>query len=154
MIVIAASFAVAFMLTLVPLPSWVTPYRPDWIALVLIYWALALPHRVGPGVGWFTGLLVDVMQAELLGVNALGLATVAFVTNRFHLRVRMFPWWQQTLYVFGLLLLNRGIIGWLRSLITNVHLDVGYWIPCLVAMIVWPWLFVVLRDLRRKAKVR
>jgi len=153
-ITILLTFLVAFILTLIPLPNWATAYRPDWIVMVLIYWCLALPGRVGPGTGWFVGILIDVMRAEVLGVHALGLVTVAFLTNRLHLRVRMFPWWQQAASVSVLLLIYRGIVGWLRSLVTDVQFDYRYWLPCVVALLVWPWLFVILRDLRRYAKIR
>ena len=61
------SFLTAFVLTLLPLPDWANAYRPDWVALVLIYWCLDLPHRIGPGVGWVAGLMLDITQASLLG---------------------------------------------------------------------------------------
>ena len=153
MITIILTFVAAFILTLIPLPAWANAYRPDWIAMVLIYWCLALPQRINLTTGFFVGLLIDVMRAELLGIHALGLVTVAFLTNRSHLRIRMFPWWQQAASVFLLLLAYRGIVGWVRSLITDVHFDYRYWLPCVIAMLVWPWLFVLLRDLRRYAKI-
>lgn len=153
MITIVLSFLTAFILTLIPLPAEAEAYRPDWVAMVLIYWCLALPHRVGPGTGWFVGLLLDVTRAELLGIHAFGLVVTAFLTNRLHLRMRMYPWWQQAASVLLLLLLYRGIVGWLRSLVTAVQFDYQYWLPCIIAMVVWPWLFVILRDLRRKAKI-
>lgn len=151
---IAISFIVAFVLMLLPLPNWATIYRPDWVALVLIYWALAVPDRVGAGVGWVVGLMIDVVNANLLGLHALGLALVGYLTNRFHLRTRMFPWWQQAVAVLVLLVIYRGTVGWLRGLSGPMQLDSGYWMPCLAGMFVWPWLFVILRDVRRAARVR
>jgi len=56
--------------------------------------------------------------------------------------------------VLALLLIYRGSVGWLRSLVSDVSFDYRYWVPCVVAMLVWPWLFVVLRDIRRYAKIR
>ena len=50
--VVAASFLVAFILTATPLPDWALPWRPAWIAMVLIYWCIALPERVGVITGW------------------------------------------------------------------------------------------------------
>lgn len=154
MTVIVLSFLVAFLLMLLPLPEWADMYRPDWVVLVLLYWCLEIPDRVGAGVGWVVGLLVDITQAQLLGVNALGLALVGYIANRFHLRLRMFPWWQQALSVLVVLLLYRALVGWIRGFVTPLYLDFGYWMPCLVGMLVWPWLFVVLRDVRRAYKVR
>ena len=152
--IILISFVVAFVLVVVPMPGWVTPYRPDWIAMVLIYWALAVPHRVGSGVGWMVGLMEDVVHANVLGVHALGMALLGYITNRFHLRLRMFPWWQQALAVLVLLLLYRAVVGWLRALLQPMQLDLEYWLPCLAGMVAWPWLFVILRDLRRSTRMR
>ena len=72
--VIALSFLVAFLLAGVPLPDSLDRFRPDWVAMVLIYWGMALPHRVGIGVGWLVGLLLDVGRGALLGqlAQALG----------------------------------------------------------------------------------
>ncbi len=149
MIAILLSFAAAFVLSLVSLPDWLTAYRPDWVALVLIYWCLALPQRIGAGAGWVAGLMVDVMNANLLGVHALGLALVGFLARRSYLRIRVFPWWQQALTVFLLLLAYRGLVGWVRSLVVDLEIDYRYWLPCVVGMIIWPLVAVILRDMRR-----
>ena len=65
--VIALSFLAAFMLTAMPLPDWALPWRPAWIAMVLVYWCMALPERVGVITGWVIGLILDVMHGSILG---------------------------------------------------------------------------------------
>lgn len=150
--VIAFSFILAFLLAMLPLPDWANMYRPDWVVLVLIYWCLYLPERIGAGVAWLIGLMLDITQANLLGLNALGLSLVGYLANRFHLRLRMFPWWQQAISVLVLLVLYRGLVGWIRGFFSPVVLDYAYWLPCLIGMLVSPWLFVILRDARRYAR--
>ena len=59
--VILVTFIAALLLTIIPLPDWARYLRPDWVGLVLIYWCLALPERVGVSTGWFMGLLVDLL---------------------------------------------------------------------------------------------
>ncbi len=83
-LIVCLTFVVAFVLNLIPLPGWVLPYRPDWVVLVLIYWCMAIPDRFGTGMGWLIGLLVDATNANLLGVHALGMATLAYLTSRLH----------------------------------------------------------------------
>ena len=68
---ILVSFLVAMMLTSLPLPETAIIYRPDWLILVLIYWCMAIPERIGIFTGWMLGLLLDVMYGSLLGQNAM-----------------------------------------------------------------------------------
>ena len=68
---IALSFFVALILTIIPLPDWMASFRPEWVALTLIYWSMALPQRVGVGIGWGLGLALDVLKGALLGQHAL-----------------------------------------------------------------------------------
>src|SRR3990170_7781632 len=93
--VIFFSFIVALMLTAMPLPEWAVNWRPAWVAMVLIYWCMALPDRVGIGISWTLGLLLDVQQGTVLGQNALGLAVIAFITLKSRQRLRVFPLVQQ-----------------------------------------------------------
>ena len=88
--VIWTSFLVALILTILPLPAWAGPYRPEWTLLVLIYWCMAIPQRVCIGVGWVVGILLDALRESLLGQNALGFALAAFVTIKLHQRLRVF----------------------------------------------------------------
>ena len=93
---ILVSFLVAMMLTSLPLPETAIIYRPDWLILVLIYWCMAIPERIGIFTGWMLGLLLDVMYGSLLGQNAMAFSIIAYLVNILHLRVRMFPLWQQS----------------------------------------------------------
>jgi rod shape-determining protein MreD len=147
------SFLVAIVLAAMPLPLWAEPFRPDWVGLVLIYWCMATPERVGVGAGWVVGLIMDVLYGSVLGLHALGKALVAFVTLKLHLKLRMFPRWQQAVAVFALLLLNQLLVLWIRGMLGKAPVSISYWTPSIVGMVIWPWLFVILRDVRRRFKV-
>ncbi len=108
--VIIASLILAFMLTAMPLPEWAVNWRPAWVAMFLIYWCMALPDRVGIGIGWLLGLLLDVQQGTVLGQNALGLAVIAYVTLRSHQRIRVFPLVQQAILVCCYVLLFKLLV--------------------------------------------
>ena len=82
---ILASFVAAMVLTIVPLPGAIRLLRPDWVALVLVYWCMALPVRIGVGSGWVLGLFLDVLYGSLLGEQALAKALLAYLTLRFTL---------------------------------------------------------------------
>ena len=150
---IAATFAVAFILVSIPSPDWAEQFRPDWVSLVLIYWCLATPHRVGVGVGWTVGLLLDVLYGSLLGQQALAKCLIAFLTLKLHLRVRMFPPWQQAMIILLLLLINQLIILWVKGIIGHPTGSLSSWTPNIVGMVIWPVVFTLLRKIRRSSQV-
>nr|WP_235015291.1 rod shape-determining protein MreD [Oceanicoccus sp. KOV_DT_Chl] len=59
--VIALSLIVALWLAIVPLPLWAQWGRPALVAMVLLYWVIALPERVGIGIAWLVGIVQDVV---------------------------------------------------------------------------------------------
>ena len=59
---VVVSIIVSLMLMVVPLPDWALPFRPDWVALTLIYWAMMLPRTWIVGSAWLIGIVLDVSQ--------------------------------------------------------------------------------------------
>lgn len=151
--IIILSFIVAFMLMAMPLPDWAQSWRPVWPAMVLIYWCMALPERVGIGIAWFIGLLLDVQQGTLLGQNALGFTLIAFMTLALYQRLRVCSLVKQAVVVASILLFYLLISLWIRSMAGYPPQLWTYWMPMATSMLLWPWLFIVLRDLRRKYRV-
>jgi len=152
-LVIVLSFLLAFLLTLLPLPDWARLYRPQWSTLVLIYWILASPHRVGVGVGFAIGIIIDVITGTLLGQHALAMSLIAYISQKMHLRIRLFPLWQQSLTVLVLLLIEKLLALWVMGAISQPVPALTFWVPPLVGMVLWPWIYIVLRDLQRKFQV-
>jgi len=54
--VVWLSLLAALLLTIVPIPTEIEVYRPQWLALFIIYWTMALPQRVSVGHGFLFGL--------------------------------------------------------------------------------------------------
>ena len=152
-LIIASSFLVALVLSILPWPVWTEQFRPDWVALVLIYWCIALPTRVGVGTAWSVGLILDVLYGSMLGENALAKSLIAYLAVRFHLQLRMFPRWQQAVVVLLLVTANNLLTLWIKHLAGQAPAVWGYLTPSIVTMLLWPWLFVILRDIRRHGNV-
>lgn len=150
---IVLTVVLALVLTIVPLPGGLAAFRPEWIGLVLIYWSLALPARVGLGVAWLTGIVQDVLQATLLGAHALSLTLAVFIILQLHQRIRNLPIWQQALNVLVILLIARISLLWVRGLGGNAQLDWQFWMPAFISAALWPLTFVLLRRLRRTYRV-
>jgi rod shape-determining protein MreD len=152
-VAIVTVFLIALGLSVMPLPVWAQDFRPQWVTLALVYWCMALPQRVGVGSAWTLGVLEDVLTGTLLGQHALGLSLIAFLTLKLHLRVRIFPLWQQSLVVLSLLLVERLLALWVIGATGQPTPTLWYWMPTLVGMLLWPWVYIVLRDVRRRFKV-
>ena len=152
--IIIVTFIAALMLTIIPLPDSIETARPEWVALVLIYWCMALPDRIGVGYGWFAGLLLDVLKGSLLGQHALALAVVAYLTLKLHQRLRVFPPWQQAMVVLVMLVFLQVLILWFDGIIGLPVKNWQYWLASLTGMLLWPGMFLMLRELRRTFKVK
>ncbi len=152
--IIFFSFFIALLLTGFPLPELLRSFRPEWVSLVLIYWCLALPERINVGVAWCVGLLIDILMDTLLGQHAFTLVLIAFVTTRLHSQIRIYPLWQQALSVFILIMLSDLLVVWVKGIIGASPQPWTHWGPALMSAILWPWLYLILRDIRRKFWVR
>jgi rod shape-determining protein MreD len=152
-VVIFMSFIIAYMLMAMPLPAWAINWRPAWVAIVLIYWCLALPERVGVGIAWVAGMFLDVQQGTVFGQNAIVLIIIAFVILKLHKRIRIYPLAQQAMIICGLLLITHMLTLWMRAIMGFPPQHWTYWMPAFTSMVLWPWLFIILRDIRRTFRV-
>jgi rod shape-determining protein MreD len=148
------SLALGLVFMVVALPAPVDALRPHLLGLALVYWGLESPGRGGMALAWCVGLLADVVGGTLLGEQALRMAVLVFLVQRFRAQLRFFPLWQQSAAV-GLLLLND------LALMSLVRLVAGAPLPSpvlllspLVGMLAWPWWFLLLDALRLRHRER
>lgn len=153
--VIILSLLIAYLLAVVPFPAWAMNYRPEWVPMVLIYWVMALPYRVGIGSAWCAGIVLDILEGSILGLNAMSLVIVAYVTLSLHQRLRMFSSLQQSGLVLALVGLNLMICHWLQ-IVTGQTLNTNlmFLMAALTSAVIWPSLFHLLRQIRRSFAVR
>ena len=143
----------AFMLAIMPLPDWAVEFRPDWVTLVLIYWVMAIPARIGVTVAWFTGLLLDVSYGTLMGQQAVGMVLVIYVIHLQHQRLRVASLLQQAIVIFVLLLIKQLLSLWVDGMLGRAPDSWLYFMPTITSTLLWPWTYLILRDLRRKFSV-
>lgn len=147
--VIAITLVIAMLLMLVPLPDLARYFRPEWVVMTLIYWAMALPHRVSIGIGWLTGLLMDAMMGTTLGIMAFSYALAVYLIARFHLQLRQYPLWQQALTIFSVVLL----VHLVAILAAGPDISWIIWMPVITSTLMWPVMYAVLRKIRRTFQV-
>ncbi|MES9941255.1 MAG: rod shape-determining protein MreD [Candidatus Thiodiazotropha sp. 6PLUC2] len=151
--VIYITLLAGFILTIMPLPEWANAYRPQWVALILIYWCMQRPERIGVGVGFTTGFLLDVLTGTLLGQHALGFSVIAYIMLRLHLRVRVMPLRQQVFTIFILLLVERLLALWSTGAANYPTPSLWYWVTPLISTLLWPWVYILLRDISHRFNV-
>jgi rod shape-determining protein MreD len=144
----------ALVLTAIPLPEAVAPYRPEWVPLILIFWSLIAPERFGLLTAFWTGLLLDALSGALLGQHALALVIVAYLTIRFHLRIRVFPVWQLSVTVLLLLAVYEFALFWIDGVAGRTVPMIERWAPILSSALVWPLILAYMDNFRRDAQVR
>jgi rod shape-determining protein MreD len=148
--VILVTLGGALVLSILPMPQGTEYFRPQWLAMTLIYWALALPTRVGVFWAWGAGLVLDVISGTVLGQHALSLSVSVYLAVELHLRIRSFPLPQQAVAVWVLLLVERLLSLWVIGATGQPTPTLWYWMPTFISMLLWPWAFILLRDLRRR----
>jgi len=151
--VVLVTFFVGYVLSAMSLPEGLDQARPAWIALLVIYWVMAIPHRLGVLVSWCVGLIMDVLLGDVLGQHALALALIAYITYVLHLRIRVFPVWQQCLSIFILVGSYQLIILMIQRMVSVSNWTMWYWLPVVTSALVWPWMMVLLRSLRRRFNI-
>jgi rod shape-determining protein MreD len=139
------------MLSIMPLPDTVAPFRPDWLALLTIFWAMQLPRTWSVGSAWIVGLILDVSYGTLLGQHALALCVIVSITVRFHLLMRVFPLSQLSATVFALLALYQFLLFWINGVANIMAPLVTYWAPVVTGTLIWPFLHIFLTGVRYKA---
>jgi rod shape-determining protein MreD len=142
----------AVLLSLMPLPAALLPFKPYWVALVIIYWSLETHEQINLGQAFLIGLVLDVLSGSLMGLHALSLVIMVFLVQRFRSRLRFFPPWQQALSVLGLLVNDRIILIWITALLSEPLPTWKYWLPPLAGMVLWPWLFLLLDRIRARVR--
>ena len=143
----------AFMLAIMPLPDWAVEFRPDWVTLVLIYWAMAVPSRIGVTVAWLAGLLLDVSYGTLMGQHAIGMVIVIYFIHIQHQRLRVASLLQQAIVIFVLLLVKQLLILWVDGMVGRAPDSWLFFMPTITSTLLWPWTYLILRDIRRKFSV-
>lgn len=151
---VAISILVALITLVIPLPISVSLARPYLLALVLCYWLLESPNRIGLGTAFLSGLLADVVSASLLGEQALRMVVLAFLVQRFRARLRFFPLWQQAAAVLALLVNDCVIQVMLHLVAGDQAMPWQGWLSPIIGFVLWPWLFLLLDELRLRTRDR
>jgi len=149
---ILLTFFLGLTINLWPASGLALLLRPDFLALVILYWCIQEPRYVGVGVAWMLGLVMDVADATVFGQHALAYAMLAYAAEYFRRRVLRFPLWQQAPQVAVLLFLCASLVLLVRAVGGAPPPQWTYFVSPLVGALLWPLLSVLLQWPQRPAR--
>jgi rod shape-determining protein MreD len=146
---ISLTIAIAFLLNVMPWGSarWV----PDFLALVLFFWNVRQPRKVGMGVAFLFGLVMDVHQASLLGEHALGYSLLSY--GAFALQRRL-PWFDvggQLLHVLPLFVAAQLATVLVRMALGGAFPGWSMFVAPAISGLLWPVADLLLLAPQRRA---
>lgn len=145
---IVLTMFVALLLNWLPWQGLWLALRPDFVALVLLYWCTHKPHRIGIGVAWAVGILADVSDSSLFGQHALSYSVLAYGGLLLHRRIQMFDAREQPLQVFPLFLVSYAVFAAVHWMMRG-NLSWEFFLGTLTSALLWLPLSVLLQSMRR-----
>lgn len=154
LLVLTFIFVIAFVLEIMPWPVDLQGLRPSWVILVLIYWALALPDKISVGTAFLAGIVWDLILGSILGIHALVLSIAIYFVAKYHLILRNLSLWLQSLLVIAYIALIRCFIFFIELVLHSAEFNTQEIIGAIISGILWPWIFLLMRHIRRGLHLR
>jgi len=151
---IALTLFLGLIANVVPSTPAVSLLRPDFLAIVLLYWCIQEPRYVGVGTSWIVGLVMDVADATVFGQHALAYAVLAYAADYFRRRVLRFPLWQQAVQVAALLAICAALVLLVRVVGGAPVPRWTYLMSPIVGALLWPPLSILLQWPQRPMRSR
>ena len=137
-------------LLVLPLPEFLSFFRPPWLSLAVIFFSIMTPAGFGILSAFTIGLLADVLEGNIFGGNAMILSLIAYLSYRFHLQIRVFPMWQMMLSVLLILILNELLFLWVQGIQGQMTFNYIRWLGIFIGALIWPIFIALLINLKSK----
>jgi len=152
--IILLTLLIALMASITPMPMGFDAFRPDWVLITLVYWCLALPSKVNIITAWVMGFILDVLLGSVLGVHACAMALSVYIIVDTFQTIRNFSIWQQALLIAVLSAQYQPAVFWLQRFLSDVVFLPNYLYPVITTIVLWPWVFLLLRRVRRHFRIK
>jgi rod shape-determining protein MreD len=142
---IAFSLLAGFLLNLLPMGGPLEALRPDFMAMILLYWCIHQPMRIGIGAAWIFGILMDVADGALFGEHALAYSLMAFIALALRRRMSMLQIGHQFTHVTLILLIMQAVVVLTGLIAKNIFVGWTYFLGSVTAGLLWPFLSYLLK---------
>ena len=146
---IPASLFIALTISVIPLPTWLSDFRPDWVVMTILWWNLHYPKQFNVGSSWVAGILMDAVNSTVLGQYALATTLSSYLGIRINPQFQLFSLLQKTLSILLLLAIYRMLLFWIFSVSGETVETSSHWKPLLTDALIWPWLSALFREIVR-----
>lgn len=142
---ILVTLIIALLINFLPWSGWALWVRPDFAALIVLYWCIEEPRKLGFFAAWCLGLLMDVAEGSLLGQHALAYCILVYVGIALHRRVQRFSMAPQVMHVILLLLFTDLVSLLVRTLAGAEFPGYVYFLGSFTGAALWPALSHLLK---------
>ena len=148
MLIILITIVLGLFLTLITLP--LGYYAPEWMLLVVIYWAIAMPSNNKMFLAFLSGIILDIVFGQALGVSSLFYVVLIYFTLRLYNSLRYMTIAQQAVVLFFFIFIKQHLLVWLYYIIDRNIDYQALLIGSIISALVWPLIYYTLRFVRRK----
>ncbi|MGB0893326.1 MAG: rod shape-determining protein MreD [Parashewanella sp.] len=152
-IIVWFTFIVSLILQVMPLPEVVKVWRPDWLLLTMICWAIYLPHRYGVITAFALGVVLDILLGATIGVRALAFSITIYLVMLYQQRLINFPRWKQSLIVFVMMIVYHSIVYWVELILGETEFSIALFYPALSGIMFWRWAYWMIRRIAQRYRV-
>ena len=151
MILILLTILLSLFISLITLP--LGYYSPEWILLVLIYWAIAIPSINKLFLAFLLGFLTDIVLGQVLGISSLFYVILIYIVLRLYNSLRYMTIAQQSFVIFFLIIVKQHLLIWAYIIIGKTIEYQAILIGSFMSALLWPPVFFALRYVRRKFNI-
>ena len=148
MLIILITIVLGLFLTLITLP--LGYYAPEWMLLVVIYWAIAMPSNNKMFLAFLSGIIVDIVFGQALGVSSLFYVVLIYFILRLYNSLRYMTIAQQAVVLFFFIFIKQHLLVWLYYIIDRNIDYQALLVGSIISAFVWPLIYYTLRFVRRK----
>jgi rod shape-determining protein MreD len=145
-VAVLTSLSIGLLLSIVPLPESVQPFRPNWVSCILLYWCLHQPMNIGVITAGVIGLCKDILLGSILGMHVLSNAVTIYLAIELYKRIRAFPIWKQSMVVMILLGIEALIELQIKNFTGQNVRSWMYWMPVITSGLAWPVVLFAMRQ--------
>ena len=151
MLIILITIILGLFISLITLP--LGYYAPEWMLLVITYWAIALPSNNKLFLAFLIGIIVDIVYGQVLGISSLFYVLLIYIILRLYNSLRYMTIAQQAVVLFVFIFLKQHLLVWAYFIIDRNIDYQALLVGSLVSASIWPIIYYALRFIRRKFNI-